>query len=515
MKRAIVRSFVFNVLFYTLTAGACVVMLPTLALPRRYFMGTVKLFVHMVYGLERFILGLDYEVRGAEHLPQSGAFIVAAKHQSAYETMKLHILFKDPAVILKKELLSIPLWGLYLKKSDPIAIDRSSPETAIQSIQDGARRMKALGRPIVIFPQGTRVHVDASAKDKPYKVGVARLQEATDLPIVPMALNAGVFWPRNGWLKSSGRVIFEFLKPIEAGLERGKLLAKLEQETEGTTKSLMNEAKECSVDGKKPCKAIVLSSLVLLGLGFGLYSFAWFTAAEEIQKEYVKALNDLTDAQTAVIAPAITGYPGKLNLRKGEEMITTERGSVRVENLQARGWPLPFLPITVHTGAIEVRNFKWDEPLRFDSLFAKLKYDRDILTIFESALTQGEFVGEVVGTADLKQEPIPAFDMDITLANHTALLQNLAANDIVEGRMAMFMSAGLASLADANGVVNLPLEQKGETLYVGPLPIMTLKAVPHTLRRQVRTPAPQARPQSSQTEAAAEADSATPVVPSR
>ena len=251
MKRAIFRSIIFNILFVGLTALLCVALLPTLILPRRFYMMTVRTFVHKVHFLERTVLGLRYEVRGREHLPKDGSYIVAAKHQSAYETMKLHILWRDPAVILKRELLRIPLWGMYLKKSDPIAIDRSTPDAAIESIQEGAKRMQAQNRPIVIFPQGTRVGVETTAAERPYKIGVARVQEATGLPIVPMAMNAGMFWPKGSFLKSSGTVVFEFLPPIEAGLERGKLLKKLETVTEDATKSLMNEARESEIDAKR------------------------------------------------------------------------------------------------------------------------------------------------------------------------------------------------------------------------------------------------------------------------
>ena len=192
--------------------------------------------------LERFLLGLHYEVRGKEHLPESGSYIVAMKHQSEYETLKLHVLFDDPAIILKQELLKIPLWGWYLQKSDVIAIDRSSPENAIASIQEGARRVKEQGRPIAIFPQGTRVAPGVGADVKPYKIGVARVQEATDLPIIPVAMNAGLFWPRDGFWKSGGSVVFEIFPPIPAGLERSELLQKLENTIEPASQRLMDEA---------------------------------------------------------------------------------------------------------------------------------------------------------------------------------------------------------------------------------------------------------------------------------
>lgn len=203
----------------------------------------VAAFVRINAMLERYVLGLRYEIRGAEHLPESGSYIVAAKHQSAFETMKLHILFKDPAIILKKELLSIPLWGWYLAKSDVIAIDRSSRSAAVESIKAGALHMKEMGRPIVIFPQGTRVSPETTAKDKPYKPGVARVQDATGLPILPMAMNAGVYWPRNAFWKSSGTVVFEFLPRIEPGMDSGALLGKLENDIENASNALMEEAK--------------------------------------------------------------------------------------------------------------------------------------------------------------------------------------------------------------------------------------------------------------------------------
>ena len=131
LKPNYVRSIFYNLSFYGLTALACVLCLPALLLPRKLAMWVVYGFVYTNAFLERYVMNLRYEVRGVENLPDNGSFIVASKHQSAFETMKLHIVFKDPAVILKKELLSIPLWGWYLAKSDVIAIDRSSKKAAI------------------------------------------------------------------------------------------------------------------------------------------------------------------------------------------------------------------------------------------------------------------------------------------------------------------------------------------------------------------------------------------------
>lgn len=236
------RSTLFNIAFFGVTALMCVACLPGLLLPRRQALMIVTLFVRSVYFFEKNIAGINYEIRGREHLPAAGPYIVAAKHQSAYETMKLHVLFRDPAVILKKELLKIPLWGWFLAKSDPIAIDRSQGREAIAQIIDGARRVGAEGRPIIIFPQGTRVRIDQTTADKPYKIGVARLREATNLPVIPMALNAGYFWPKHRWIKKPGTVIFEFLPPVPAGLSVQETIKDIENRLEYASAALLAEA---------------------------------------------------------------------------------------------------------------------------------------------------------------------------------------------------------------------------------------------------------------------------------
>ncbi len=239
----LLRSTLFNLLFFSFSAIASIVLCPMLVFARREtVMKVVHWYLRQVEWIERHVMGITYEVRGREHLPSSGSFIVAAKHQSPYETFKLHFLFDDPAIVLKKELLSIPIWGSFLSKIDPIAIDRSAGREAMTQIIEGAKRIKEQGRAIVIFPQGTRVNPGQTPKEKPYKSGVARIQEATDLVIVPMALNSGYFWPRSGWLKKPGTVIFEFLAPIEPGGSTTKVIQDLETALESASNSLIVEA---------------------------------------------------------------------------------------------------------------------------------------------------------------------------------------------------------------------------------------------------------------------------------
>lgn len=236
------RSLLFNILFYSSTALFCVALLPGLLLPRKQAMKIVDFWTGTVYFLEKYIAGLDFEIRGLEYLPTDGeSYIVAAKHQSAYETMKLHHLFGDPSIVLKKELLRIPLWGWFLKKADVIAIDRSNRDEAMKSITHGALRMKEQKRPIVIFPQGTRVTPESTPKDKPYKGGIVKMAKAAELPIIPLAMNSGVFWRRNSFLLYPGKIVFEFLPPIAP--DAANILETIEEKVEAKSNALMREAK--------------------------------------------------------------------------------------------------------------------------------------------------------------------------------------------------------------------------------------------------------------------------------
>lgn len=484
MKRAPLRSVVFDLLFYLLVGLECVLCLPFLLLPRRYFMGVVHGFVRTVHVLEKYALGLDYEVRGLENLPAEGSFIVAAKHQSPYETMKLHILLKDPAVILKKELLSIPLWGLYLKKSDVIAIDRSTPEAAIKSIQDGGRRMMAQGRPIVIFPQGTRVNVDQTPAHKPYKVGVARIQEATGLPIIPLALNTGMFWPRSGFLKSPGTVVFKFLEPIPAGKDRKELLKELEEKVEGESLSLINEAREKSADSKGWGGARIVGVLIAFLLLFGGYSAAWFAAADRLRTEYPKFLHDFAPEGQDIATPAITGYPGKIRLSVPLLRLESERGRTEITDLRASGWPAPFLPVDIETGPVEIRDIGWKAPLQFDRLEARVSLRGETLMFQRCVLTQGAFTANVTGDLDLSQKPVPAPDLTVELTGYPVFLRSLEEIGALEPRVALFVNAALGVLTDEAGKTRVPVMQRGNTLYAGPLPLMSLPESREALAEQ-------------------------------
>ncbi len=236
----LLRSLLFNFIYYGSTAILCFLYVPTVLLPRPLYIKLLTAYFHYVAFLEKYILDLNYEVIGTEHLPKTGSYIVAMKHQSAYETLKLCVLFYNPAVILKKELFSIPLWGWLAKKAGHIGIDRTNRQTAIHSINDGTQRVAQEGRPLVIFPQGTRVRVGDT---RPYKKGVARMAEHGDLSIIPIALNSGVFWPKNAFWKRAGTVTFKILPPLPTGLSVEKTMEKIEKDLEYESNLLAKNAK--------------------------------------------------------------------------------------------------------------------------------------------------------------------------------------------------------------------------------------------------------------------------------
>ncbi len=478
LKRAVLRSIVFNILFFICNALLCVVLLPCLLLPRRLYIGVIQGYHYIITALEYVVLGLRYEVRGGEYLPHGSPYIVAAKHQSLYETFKLRMLFQDPAIILKRELLKIPFWGEYLKKTDVIAIDRSNPEHARQSIADGALRVSKRGRPIVIFPQGTRVLPGVSAEQKPYKAGVYYIQHATGLPVIPMATNSGLFWPKKGFLKSSGKVTFQFFPPIDMqalrdeGLDKKDILDHVRNIIEPGSNALMQEA----VDGSPQRRTSMAFGLfAVFFLLFGVYSFAWFKTADAVKREYVRTLYDLTNRDLTnkndIAPPQISGFPFAIKLFKASETIKTNDITIDLSDIHARGWPIPLLPVHFETGSLSVRYSEWPAPLVFDSLTGQVSVFNQVVHMKDSLLIKGDFNAGLKGRIDGRQEPLPAITMELSARNHEALLADLSSSGIIEDKEALFAGFALAAFREEDGVVRVPITQREGYLYVGPFPI--------------------------------------------
>jgi len=232
-----IRSLAFNFLFFAGSLFFSLALLWALLLPRRQSAQIIRTvyFGYMDF-IETNILGLHLKIEGWEHVPKDGAFILAAKHQSAYETLKLCKIMKDPAIVLKRELTWIPIWGWYPKKMGMIPIDRGSVTQAMRSIIKGAQRVKNEKRPILIFPQGTRVAPGAKAD---YRGGIGKIYKDIALPVIPMALNSGLFWGRNAFWKKPGTVTFRFLPAIPAGLPPQEMMRQLEESIEKESNALL------------------------------------------------------------------------------------------------------------------------------------------------------------------------------------------------------------------------------------------------------------------------------------
>ncbi len=470
-----IRSTIFNLCFFILTFISCIILLPTLFLPRAIFLAVVHGFSNVTTFLEKYIIGLSYEIRGKEYLPNKGSYIIAAKHQSAYETLKLHILFKDPAIVLKQELLNIPLWGKYLAKSDVIAIDRSSPKAAIHSIKEGAKHVAKQNRPIVIFPQGTRVPPNVTAQEKPYKIGIMRIQEATKLPIIPMALNTGVFYPKKSWCKKPGKVIFEFLPPIIPSDNVSASLKQIEMSVEEKTSRLVAEGIKFIPKPSK-IKTVILIVIFLCGI----YTANWFIAAHFTKNAVINFLNDIKQSPSVIgfkpTEPKISGFPFKLHLSLPTQEIKTRDGSVSIASISAKSLPMLAMPIDIKTGNITVFMPHWREKLSFNNLDALITYKNDTLNITHAILTSDKTQGNISGNIFFNQQSYPKLDLDFDIKNYAPLLKKLMKNKIVKEKPAMFASMALNAM-QKNGVVRTTIKSSNNKIYLGPLKILELPKI--------------------------------------
>jgi len=161
-----------------------------------------------------------------ENIPENEKYFVASAHQSMFETFALQAVLNYPVFILKKELLRIPLFGLYLKKIKSIEIVRdTTTKDNLGFFEKVATIVKNENRPLLIFPQGTRVKIE---EETPFKKGVGRIYQTLNISCVPIALNSGNIWSKKGIIKSSGKITISLLEPIKPGLNRDEFIQKLE-----------------------------------------------------------------------------------------------------------------------------------------------------------------------------------------------------------------------------------------------------------------------------------------------
>jgi len=233
-----VRSVAFNLLFYMTLVVLMIVGLPTMLGGRRAVFALASAWRAVSLWLLEHICGLKVEYRGIENIPPGGV-LIAAKHQSFLETFALLKYAPDFAIILKRQLTYIPLFGLYLIVSKQIAIDRTRARQALQQIAAAARPVLAGGRQIFIYPEGTRRPPGAPPR---YKLGVAAIYAGTGATCLPVAVNTGLFWRRRGFIRRPGVAVIEYLPPIAPGLDREEFTARLQAAIETACARLNAEA---------------------------------------------------------------------------------------------------------------------------------------------------------------------------------------------------------------------------------------------------------------------------------
>jgi 1-acyl-sn-glycerol-3-phosphate acyltransferase len=234
------RSLCFNVGWYAGTAAIAILGTPILLLPRRAVVAWAKFWIRFCLWWLRVTVGLTHRLSGWENLP-AGPVIIASKHQSSWETLAYTLLFSDAAIVLKRELLFIPVVGWAMARAGNIAVERGDGATALRGLVRQAKAVIAEGRSILIFPEGTRVAV---GDERPYQVGTAALYRQLGVPVVPVALNSGLFWGRRQFIKRPGVIDVEILPAIPPGLSRDAFMATLRQRIEGATNRLVERAQD-------------------------------------------------------------------------------------------------------------------------------------------------------------------------------------------------------------------------------------------------------------------------------
>src|SRR4051794_16548786 len=234
------RSLVFNVLFYALLVFWLLLAIPTFLMPRKAILKIAGWWARSSIVLLRIICGTKVEFRGVEKIP-AGPLIIAAKHQSMWETFALLQFFEQPLYILKRELKWIPFFGWYLMKADMIDIERTAGASALRDMTRRAGTAVREGRQLIIFPEGTRRPVEAPPR---YKHGVFQVYVRSGVQCLPVALNSGLFWPRRTFMRYPGTLVVEFLDPLPPGLSRDEFIERVSDGIENATNRLVKDARE-------------------------------------------------------------------------------------------------------------------------------------------------------------------------------------------------------------------------------------------------------------------------------
>lgn len=233
------RSLLFNIGFFAWTILLVLAGVPMLFVNRHGIRRLGMAWASGTLWLLRVVIGARFEVRGP-HL--AGPRLIAAKHQSALDTMIFYLLAADPVYVMKNELVRIPIFGRLARHQQMIIVDRKAGAAAMKQLLTEANRARDDGRQIVIFPQGTRTAPGVTSDQAPYQPGIAGLYHALKVPVTPIALNSGLVWGRRSFAKFPGTIVVEILPEIPVGLPRAAFMRALEATIEPATKRLEAEA---------------------------------------------------------------------------------------------------------------------------------------------------------------------------------------------------------------------------------------------------------------------------------
>ncbi|MCH9013089.1 MAG: 1-acyl-sn-glycerol-3-phosphate acyltransferase [Proteobacteria bacterium] len=239
----ILRSLLFNMLFFGYTAWTALWLAPRLLARDADIKPGVKRWAGGVLWLLDHVAGITYALRGVDHIPEGGV-LIAAKHQSAWDTMMFHLFVSRSIYVTKQEVTRIPFYGAVARGIGSISIDRRGGAKALKGMIRDCRAALEDGHQVIIFPEGTRT---APGTRLPYQPGVAAIYKL-GFPVVPVALNSGLFWGRRSFIKRPGRIVVQFLPAIQPGLDRKAFLAELERRVEEATAALIAEAVEADDD---------------------------------------------------------------------------------------------------------------------------------------------------------------------------------------------------------------------------------------------------------------------------
>mgnify|MGYP006104985565 CR=1 FL=1 len=221
-----IRNFLFSLFFFSGIIFISLIFIPSIFLPKRIVLLGGKIMGHWTSFCLKFFLSTKIIIKGKENIIKNKKFFIAASHQSMFETFFLQTIFNSPVFILKRELLMIPIFGWYLKKIGSISIKRNKiSKKNLGFFDDISKQVKLSDRPLIIFPQGTRLPPEDRT---PFKKGSGRIYDELKISCQPIAINSGNTWPKKGTKKTNSILTISILKPIEPGLKKEIFLKELE-----------------------------------------------------------------------------------------------------------------------------------------------------------------------------------------------------------------------------------------------------------------------------------------------